>query len=306
MPLSRESDSTGLSVPSAAPSRLDLIADLRARIRHIEGRSPLAAPAPAAVPEVKKLSPAAWTLGVPEVDALLGADGLDPGGVHEIRSARLEAGMTAAAATAARRTFALLLSARRLSALDHPGTMLWCLPAADAWESGGAYSRGFAVFGLDPDRVLIATPTRSDDVLWVIEEAVKASCLSLVFGEVGRVDATAARRLSLAAAQTRTPCILVSPIGKMPLSVTASRWSIAPRLSGTDPLDVLAPGPRRFALTLERCRARPLVSTALEFVVEWSDAARSFHMAAAVSDRTPAPVHDGHEIADGERTRRIA
>ena len=269
-------------------ARQDLIEDLRARIRRIEGPASFTAPAAAVVPE-RPVSGERWGLGVAAIDDLLGPRGLDPGGLHEIRSDAAGDGLSAVAATSARRIFALLLAVRRMLSLERPGAMLWCLPAAAGQETGKPYSRGLASLGLDPDRLIIATPRKAGDVPWVIEEAVKAACLSLVLGEVRTVGVTAARRLSLAAAEAQTPCLLVPLAGSIPVIAAATRWRVAPRPSGTDPLDAAAPGPRRFSIALERCRARPLVSDALDFVVEWSDAARCFGMAAAVSDRAPAP-----------------
>ncbi|MEQ1616388.1 MAG: hypothetical protein ABL904_26855 [Hyphomicrobiaceae bacterium] len=284
---------------TASAREVEVIEGLRAHIRRIEGTSDFAASTPA--PCIER-----WGLGIPVIDELLGPIGLDAGGVHEIRSDTLGEGMGAAAATAARRAFALLLGVRRIASQPRPGPALWCLPMAVAHESGALYSRGLAALGLDPDRLIIVTPRKAQDVLWVIEEAVKADCLSLVIGEVGAVGVTAARRLSLAAAEARRPCILVSPAGRTPATATATRWRVAPRRSTGDPLDPLAPGAPAFAIALERCRARPLVAGTIDFAVEWSDAARCFRMAAAVSDRTPASGAASGSWPDAEGIRRTA
>ncbi len=283
-------------------TRRKVIDDLRTYIRRVEGGADFASATPS-----PQAGAGSWTLGIAAIDDLLGPLGLDPGGVHEIRSEAPADGMGAAAATAARRIFALLLGVRRLHALERPGPLLWCLPAAAAHETGMPYSRGLAALGLDPDRVIIASPRKNRDVLWVVEEAVKAGCLSLVLGEVQGGGVTAARRLSLAAAEGRTPCVLVSPAGQAAVTATATRWRVLPRLSGVDALDPAAPGAHGFAIALERCRARPLVSGALDFAVEWSDAARCFRMAAAVSDRAlAAGVTAGRGRVRAELARRIA
>lgn len=276
-----------------------VIEGLRAHIRRIEGGAEFMPAAPVAPSE-------RWTLGVPDIDHLLGPAGLDAGGVHEIRSDALGAGVGAAAATAARRTFALLLGVMRAAGLTRPAPVLWCMPLSAAHEGGAPYSRGLAALGLDPDRLIIVTPRKTQDVLWVIEEAVRATCLSLVIGETGAIGVTAARRLSLATAEARTPCILVSPAGRTPAPATATRWRVAPGRSGADPLDPAAPGAPAFAVALERCRARPLVAGTMNFAVEWSDAARCFRMAAAVSDRAPAPGVASGPWPDPEGVRRRA
>jgi protein ImuA len=267
---------------SVLSPRQHAINDLRARIRQIEGGADFAAPAIAA-------ASGAWTLGVDAVDTLLGPEGLDAGGLHEIRSETFIDGTGAAAATAARRAFALLLGIRRISTSARAGPLLWCLPQALANETGAPYSRGLSALGLDPTRIIIVTPRRATDVLWVLEEALKAACLSLVLGEVTAVGTGAARRLSLAAAGSRTPCLLVSAAGRMPIITAATRWRVAPRPGTADPFDTLAPGARGFRIALERCRARPLVSDTSDFAVEWCDDARCFRMAAAVPNRASAP-----------------
>lgn len=278
--------------------RAATIEDLRGHIRRIEGGGYGLTAAPS-LPDGGN----SWTLGIEAIDSLLGPSGLDAGGVHEIRADMSGEGAGAAAATASRRAFALLLAVRRLRARPAAPPILWCQPAMAAAETGILYSRGLAALGLDPDRLLIATPRKARDVPWVIEEAMKAGCLSGVIGEVAGLGATAARRLSLAAAEGRTPCVLVSPARAVPVAASATRWRVAPCPSGADRLDPDAPGALRFAIALERCRARPLVSGAIDFAVEWSDVACCFRLVDAVSDRAAAPgrILDGQIAEPGRR-----
>jgi protein ImuA len=273
---------------SGPVERQDVIEKLRSHIRKIEGAADVALPASGRAREVHAED---WTLGIPALDALLGAGGLDAGGVHEIRGSAFREGAAAAAATtAAMRAFALLLAVRRIDSQKRPGPVLWCLSAAAALETGAPSRRGLAVLGLDPGRLIIVTPRKTQDVLWVIEEAAKASCLSLVLGEVKDVGVTAARRLSLASAEARTPCLVVTSAGAGSSVVTsATRWRVSPSASAADPLDTKAPGARGFHVVLERCRAKPLVTGSADFAVEWSDAARCFRMAAAIPHRASAP-----------------
>ena len=261
---------------STACLRHGIIENLRAHIGRIEG---------AVVFTPTALEAAPWTLGVPAIDELMGPAGIDTSGVHEIR---FDAGYNligAASATAARRVFALLLGVRRLMTLKRAGPILWTLPLNNVHETGTLYSHGLRVLGIDPDRLIIVTPAKSRDVLWILEEALRSGSVSMVVGEVAAAGMTACRRLSLAAAEARCPCVLVSPPGSMPAVAVASRWRVAPRPSGDDHFDAAAPGARRFAIALERCRSRPVVSENTDFVVEWSNGPRCFRMVAAVSDR---------------------
>ncbi len=290
--------SSQMGIPEAGNSylRQKVIENLRAHIGRIEGTTIF-------TPTNGEVSP--WTLGVPAIDGLMGPAGIDTSGVHEIRFDADRNLIGAAVATAARRVFALLLGIRRLTTLKRAGPILWALPQADAHETGALYSHGLQALGLDPERLIIVTPRKSRDVLWILEEALRSGSVSMVLGEVAAAGMTASRRLSLAAAEAHCPCVLVAPPGSMPAAAVASRWRVAPRPSGDDPFDAAAPGARRFAIALERCRSRPVVSDNVDFVVEWSDGARCFHMVAAVSDRTFTP--DFQTVGgQGRQQRRIA
>ncbi len=259
-----------------------LIDGLRAHIGRIEGGATLSA--------ASSCPSAHWMLGVPEIDTLLGSVGLNVGGVHEIRCAPPGGrGGGAAAATIAQRLFGLLLGVRRVIALKHDGPVFWAAPLSACNETGTLYSHGLKDLGLDPGHLIIVTPRKNQDVLWVLEEALRSGCVSMVLGEVGAISATASRRLSLAAAEAQCPCILVSSPGSLPAVAVATRWQVAPRPGGENPLDPATPGARRFSLTLERCRSQPLASNRIDFAVEWSDGARCFRMVAAVPDRASAP-----------------
>lgn len=270
------------TVDAADTARNSVIEGLRAHIRRIEGSADFAG---AGVPSGGD----SWTLGIEVIDRLLGPRGLEAGGVHEIRAEAVANGTSAAAATASRRAFALMLGMRRLLVLPRARPIVWCLPLALLQETGAPYSRGLGALGLDCSHLVLVTPRKAQDVLWVIEEAVRTPSLALVLGEVAGVGATAARRLSLASAGSGTPCLLVSPDARAPVLATATRWRVAPRASAADPLDPLAPGASGFQVALERCRARPLVSCSNDYAVEWCDGARCFRLAAPVSDRALAP-----------------
>ena len=159
---------------SNACLRHGIIENLRAHIGRIEG---------AVVFTPTALEAAPWTLGVPAIDELMGSAGIDTSGVHEIR---FDAGYNligAASATAARRVFALLLGVRRLMTLKRAGPILWTLPLNKVHETGTLYSHGLRVLGIDLDRLIIVTPAKSRDVLWILEEALRSGSVSMVVGE---------------------------------------------------------------------------------------------------------------------------
>lgn len=163
-----------MSVPSspspsteAAPrDRAGALADLRARIRRIEG----------AGGEGGRTLP----FGVESVDGHLPDGGLPLGCLHMVAAKDPGAGTGFAAALLAR--------------LATPKTpALWILRGRDL------YAPGLAAYGLTPDRLVAVRAVRPVDALWAMEEALRCSALSVVLGELEELDLTTSRRLQLAA-----------------------------------------------------------------------------------------------------------
>ncbi len=73
------------------------------------------------------------------------------------------------------------------------GIVLWCLPRPDL------YGPGLAILGLDPARLVLVRARRDTEILWAIEEGLRATGVAAVVGEVGAFPAVASRRLQLAA-----------------------------------------------------------------------------------------------------------
>jgi protein ImuA len=290
--------STSLSVSVSVPGpRQAVLEHLRGQIRKIEGApvSLIARPEGIERQEHAGLPSAgspAWTLGAPEIDALFGAEGLEIAGVHEIKPAVPESGSSWAAGAAAAFVFALALSARRIALPDMDGRLsapiLCCRSGVAANELGVVYIPGLRALGLDPDRFLFAEPAKEMDLLWVMEEGLKSGSLALVLGLIEDVGLTPARRLALAAATHRTPCLLLTH-PQSEVAATATRWSVAPNPTAPHAFDERAPGAPRFVLRLERFRSRPAPADALSFVVEWCDEARSFRLVSRMADRSVAP-----------------
>ncbi|HEX6443420.1 MAG TPA: hypothetical protein VF007_14610 [Stellaceae bacterium] len=81
--------------------------------------------------------------------------------------------------------------------------MLWCLKRPDL------YGPGLAEHGLDPARLVLVVAKRDDEILWAMEEGLRASGLAAVVGEVGRLPMVAGRRLQLAAERSGITALLL-------------------------------------------------------------------------------------------------
>ena len=216
-----------------AQQRTELLEGLRRRIHLLERHAPhhegpaLAAPGGGAARQ-QALGPGpAWSLGVAEIDRRLGAGGLDQAGVHEVKPPLPAPGAATAAAWASAVAFSLRLAVRRLEALRalrgaRPRPLLWCWPGDAAGELGHLHGPGLLALGLDPAALVIAEAARPAEALWAIEEALRSGAVALVLGVIDEVGLTPARRLSLAAQSSRTPCLLLSGPRSAPMAATAS------------------------------------------------------------------------------------
>ncbi len=241
-----------------------------------------------------------WTLGAPEIDAHL-AGGLDAASLHEVKPqacARDAAAGSSAGASAGQWAvalgFALRLAVRRLDALARSGAhaqILWCWPSAFARELGLPCGQGLAALGLDPSSCLFVETKRASEALWAMEEGLKSASLALVVGVLKEAELTPARRLSLAAAGSLTPCLMVTDPRAPAAGSTATRWRIGARGSAPHSFEGNAPGAARYAVSLERCRNGARASQALSLPLEWSDETHRFRVAPALADRAHEPRH---------------
>ncbi|MBP2299928.1 ImuA family protein [Azospirillum picis] len=233
----------------AAGSRADRLAELRARIRRMEG----------AGGEGGRILP----FGVEEIDGQLPDGGLPLGCLHALAAEDAGAGTAFAAALLAR-----MASAR--------APVLWILRGRDL------HAPGLAAYGLTPDRLIAVRAARPADALWAMEEALRCSALSAVLGEVEGLDLTAGRRLQLAAESSGVTGLLLdlAPTRRRDgraaggragrqaggqadgMSAAVTRWRLdavpsrdeeedaAPRPGGGPP----GLGAPRWSVALERCR----------------------------------------------------
>src|SRR5215469_18272879 len=136
--------------------------ELRERIRRIERPTALAH--------------GVLPFGIAAIDQVLPGGGLALGALHEILGVGgdEEDGALAAA-------FAASILGRLTATAD--GMVLWCLPRPDL------YGTGLAAHGLDPARILLVRAPRDAEILWAIEEGLRAPGILAVVGEVGSLPA---------------------------------------------------------------------------------------------------------------------
>jgi protein ImuA len=265
-----------------------------------------------------------WLLGIEEIDRFLPAGGLQHGGLHEIKP---EQPGDAAAALG----FALALAAQHTH--RQTGGVVWVQPIRDAGEYGRPYGPGLGSFGLDPASLVVVEPKNLTETLWAIEESLKRDeeggdqSLALVLACIAAststtstkgaaqsrssparaLGATAQRRLSLAAARSGTPCLLLTSHASPGLGGAHTRWRAGRQPGLVSALVHAGPENRGFAprsfplhgqfpaqghfqvrIRLERCRGTRTMmgSEGRTFDLEWCDAAYRFRLLAALADRT--------------------
>ncbi|MEO1206782.1 MAG: hypothetical protein AAFV45_10655 [Pseudomonadota bacterium] len=276
-----------------------------------------------------------WCLGEPQIDQRLGPGGLHVGGVHEIKPDVGTAPGALAGVVATTLSFAWRLALRRVStgdfsrsdpcgisqaAPDAGRPVLWCTTQAHSSEYGGLYGpglfygSGLVQSGFDHAQLLVVRARRADDVLWAVEEALRAGAVGAVIAHLDDVDLTPARRLSLAAQSGQTPCLMVTRHDTSGMAATASRWRVGSvafsgsrsRLEsesahagagsaadpcagpGLFPSQVVDAGRYSGAglcqVRLERCRQHVSAGASPPLVLEWSDETLSFGLVSALAD----------------------
>jgi protein ImuA len=304
-----------------------MIEELRQRLRGLE-RPPGLADGPAVVP-----------LGPAEVDAVLGG-GLMRGALHEI-AASGEAHMAAATGFAVGVASLVIPGRERSLPTRNPetgsehasgfrvrrdapprndGFLLWVAEDMSTVESGAPYGAGLDDFGMAPERLVTVAVAQRRDLLWAMEEALHCRAIACVVGEMrhGPLDAVAARRLSLAAADTGALALLLRAAPEDDASTAATRWVVsAPPPGGGRSPRISAPGGgesflkftpsrlaslgdppppgegerARFTAALVRNRRGPRG----QWILEWRNGDGRFTLAAHAQPVAQPPVHRPHQ-----------
>jgi protein ImuA len=173
--------------------------------------------------------------GVAAIDRALPGGGLARGALHEIlgMGGDEEDGALAAA-----------FAAGILARLGKDGIVLWCLPRPDI------YGPGLAGCGLDPGRLVLVRVRRDAEILWAMEEGLRAPGVAAVVGEVGVLAAVASRRLQLTAEHSGVTALVLrrwrdgdeAARERNRPNVAATRWRIAALPS--QPVPIPAPAHR--------------------------------------------------------------
>jgi protein ImuA len=262
--------------PSLSP---DFLLALRERVRRIER--------PAAA--VHGVLP----FGVAAIDRALPGGGLACGAVHEI------AGMGGDEEDGA---LAAAFAAGILGRLENNGIVLWCLPRPDL------YGSGLTALGLDPGRLVLVRAWRAAEILWAMEEGLRASGVAAVVGEVGIFPAVASRRLQLAAERSGVTAFVLrrwrdgaeaARERGLP-NASATRWRIA-ALPSVPARAEPGIGRPRWRLELLRCRG----GASACWQVEVADATGSLSLVATVADRPDAPLRASAIGEDAFRSEKF-
>lgn len=246
-----------------------------------------------------------WQLGLSKIDDVYLGAPLDQGGLYHIT------GASYAHRTAATGFCLSLLARLQKQQAASPGSTpqaicLWGQTHKNAQEDGIPFGPGLLSQGLDPANFIFVSAPKDIDILWAMEEGLKAGGMTAVIGEVTDPSFTATRRLALASTQAQIPSFLIhTPTGhtnnknratikkshqpeqalfnssKQTASAATSRWQIAALPSTPHLWDNKAPGYRNWHLELVRHRGgRPG-----SFNLEWNRETHTFNLAAAAFNR---------------------
>ncbi|MEF9601669.1 ImuA family protein [Paracoccus sp. PXZ] len=210
------------------PADSPAIAELRARIAHLEGDAALR----------REVLP----FGLPALDRKLPGGGLALGCLHEVAG-----GGNGAVDAAAASGFVAGIAARTR------GKVLWCVARQDLFAPGLEQS------GLAADRAIFVEAGADKSVLACMEEGLRHGGLGAVVGEIARLPMVASRRLHLAAKESGTIGLALrrwrrqseaSDFGQPTAAMT--RWRVSSLPSKALPV----PGVERPRWRVELIRAR--------------------------------------------------
>ena len=175
------------------------------------------------------------------------------------------------------------------------GPVLWCLRRPDL------YGPGLLAYGLDPARLVLVRARRDDEILWAVEEGLRAgpaSGLAAVVGEIGQLPMVAGRRLQLAAERSGVTALVLrrwrnaaeAAAERDRPSAALTRWRIA-ALPSAEIANEPGIGRPRWRVALLRVRGGEPGSWDVEAV----DATGHVSLSAELADRPAAPAWVGAE-----------
>ena len=172
--------------------RKQILADLKGRIRLLEGHSPPLA--------------TGVRFNIPALDDALPESGLPLGCIHEV----YDDGVTAAAGFVA-----------AILTLLPKGPVIWISDEAEL------YLLGLSAFGIGPDDLLLVQAKNARDRLWVMEQALRWPGLKAVVAELSSFDLNATRRLQLAAESSGVTGFIIAQ-QEQGLTSGMTRWHVTP------------------------------------------------------------------------------
>lgn len=162
-----------------------------------------------------------------------------------------------------RRAFALF------QAMRHPGPLIWIAPAhAPEWPMLRGLPQGVG------ERLHLLRPVGETDLLWCIEESLRAAPVGLVIAEPEKpLSLTAGRRLQLAAEAGRSTGLLLIREGAGS-NATETRWHCAPMASP-------APDSTLHHWALNKNKR----GTTGNWVLNWHGTSAAFHLVSEAGER---------------------
>jgi len=243
------------------------LATLRERIERIETHGAVA--------------PNRIALGHREVDAAL-QGGLAKGAVHEVFA---EGGRHGAAATGFITGLISRVSARR--------PLVWVRQDFCEIEAGSLSMHGLAELGLDPRALVTVRAFDVESALRTTADALACDALGAVvlevWGEAGRLDLVASRKLTLAAQASGVTALLLRLAAQPAPSTAESRWIVRAAHSPPDAQGVW--GAPRFDAKLVRNRHGPTG----RWIMEWKCDECLFSETADPQPVAAAATHRSHQ-----------
>ena len=139
----------------------------------------------------------------------------------------------------ARRTLAAMIA----GVAQAEGPVLWLRPG---WRGEGLCPQGLAGFMPDPGALIMVNCTRAVDILWSMEEALRAGCVALVVAEIIEApDLRQVRRLHLAAEEGLSRNRMAGRLTPAPLGLVLGYEVAESRIAGVESRWALHPRPPR-------------------------------------------------------------